>query len=554
MAVKQFYLVGSSPDTARDIDITPSADFAALQKQLALEFNIVEPTGLCIGLQTDDSGALTTLDSITATITPIGITIDGQPIREPTGPDGFPLVGSFYEIFPDHLGNHARLFRKYGSVIKTTNMGKTTYLTEDPRVAAHALTESQYFSKRINKNHPLWGIKDNNAIFINDTETEQWRQTHKFIPPVMSPKAVRHYTPLMEHTVRESFKVFDALDDRGETWNAYQYMLKLASQTIGKFALDLDLGQFETPESPLHPIVTNIAALLHLNKAITARGEWYRYLPFGDPKKLRQVQQTTYSILQECIDRCLARQTDARDIPLHEAALKATCVVDALVRGVDDQGNRLPRELLLASMVPVTGAGFTTTSALLSWCLYALCTYPGVQDRLLQDLVDNGINNDITWDPDRPNTLHYLDNFIKETQRLHNPSYQPGRTAKKEVIVPGGYKLPAESVIIPAIRAIHVNPDVWSNPQRFEPERWDTEEVKNRHRCAYIPFAAGQRGCIGFNFALQEVKVLLAELVYRYEFEREGTDAIEYDPEFQLIRPLNLYIRARRRTQWPEKS
>src|SRR5690554_1677251 len=136
-----------------------------------------------------------------------------MPIREPIGPEGFPLVGSFYEIFPDHLGNHARLFGKYGSTIKTTNMGKTTYLTEDPLVAAHALNESAYFSKRINANHPLWGIKDNNAIFINDTETDTWRATHKFIPPVMSPKAVRHYTPLMQDTVRSSFRVFDELDN-----------------------------------------------------------------------------------------------------------------------------------------------------------------------------------------------------------------------------------------------------------------------------------------------------------------------------------------------------
>lgn len=505
-------------------------------------------------MQTDKDGVIDTLESLNSTSSPIGITVDGQPIREPSGPSGFPLVGSFYEIFPDHLGNHARLFRKHGSVIKTTNMGKTTYLTEDPAVAQAALTESAYFSKRINVNHPLWGIKDNNAIFINDTETEQWRKTHKFIPPVMSPKAVRHYTPLMQDTVRTSFPVFDALDERGESWNAYQYMLKLASQTIGKFALDLDLGQFETPESPLHPIVTNIASLLHLNKAITARGEWYRYLPFGDPKKLREVQQVTYGILQDSVDRCLARQTDSKDIPLNQAALQATCVVDALVRGVDDNGERLPRELLLASMVPVTGAGFTTTSALLSWCLYALTMHEGVQDKLLQELVNAGINNSIKWDPDLPNTLHYLDCFVKETQRLYNPSYQPGRTAKVDTIVPGGYIIPADQVIIPAIRAIHINPNVWSNPLRFEPERWDTEEVKNRHRCAYIPFASGQRMCIGFNFALQEVKVLLSELIYRYEFSRSDTEAIEYDPEFQLIRPLNLYIRARRRTEWPAKT
>jgi len=82
----------------------------------------------------------------------------------------------------------------------------------------------------------------------------------------------------------------------------------------------------------------------------------------------------------------------------------------------------------------------------------------------------------------------------------------------------------------------------------FDPDRWDTPGVKNRHRAAYVPFAMGARGCIGFNFALQEARILLPELVYHYEFAREGLGAIEYDQKFQLVRPLNLYIRAKKRT------
>lgn len=173
---------------------------------------------------------------------PIGLRIDGQAVQSPQGPNGRPLVGSFYEIFPDHLGNHYRLFRKYGHVIRTTNMGKTTYLTDSPEVAAVALAESAYMTKKINENHPLWGVKDNTAIFIGDTETENWRLAHKFLPPAMGPKAVRHYTPLMQECARESFAVFDELDASDQSWNVYQYMIKLASQTIGKFSLDTDLS------------------------------------------------------------------------------------------------------------------------------------------------------------------------------------------------------------------------------------------------------------------------------------------------------------------------
>lgn len=60
--------------------------------------------------------------------------------------------------------------------------------------------------------------------------------------------------------------------------------------------------------------------------------------------------------------------------------------------------------------------------------------------------------------------------------------------------------------------------------------------------------------CIGFNFALLEAKIFLCKLVWRYEWQKEGEPSSEYDPFYQLIRPVNLYIRAKKREQWPSKS
>ncbi|KAJ5912664.1 Cytochrome P450 [Penicillium tannophilum] len=547
-----FYLLGDDLSTAQSVDIDARWKLEDVKRAVGAVFHVVQALGLTFH-NSNGGQEITTVEQLTKTPSsldsPIGLRVDGNAVQTPQGPEGLPLVGSFYEIFPDHLGNHYRLFRKYGHVIKTTNMGKTIYLTDSPEVAAVAFSESVYMTKKINENHPLWGVKDNTAIFIGDTETENWRLAHKFLPPAMGPKALRHYTPLMQNCVRQSFAVFDELDSRDESWNAYQYMVKLASQTIGKFSLGTDFEHFKDVDTPLHPIVTNIANLLSLNKKITARGEWYRHLPFGDPARLKTVQHTIYTLMQEQIDRVKGSGIDG--MPMADAAVNASCVVDYLMNSVDESGNKFPEGLVLANMLIVTGAGFTTTSALMSWLLYCLVHYEGTQDRLYEELCEKGIANSdkpVEWTPELAHGLPYLDCFVKETQRLHNASFQPGRTTKTEVILPGGYRLPPNSVIIPALYAIHTNPEVWRDPFRFDADRWAGEETKNMHRCAYIPFAPGPRGCIGFNFALLEVKILLSELVSRYEFFQEGLEAVEYDPEFQLIRPLNFYVRAKRRT------
>jgi cytochrome P450 len=145
---------------------------------------------------------------------------------------------------------------------------------------------------------------------------------------------------------------------------------------------------------------------------------------------------------------------------MNEAAINASCVVDYLLNTVDE---KFPEGLILANMLIITGAGFTATSALMSWLIYCLINYEGTPNRLYEELCEAGIantNEAVTWTPELPHSLSYLDCFVKETQRLHNASFQPGRTTQADVVLPGGYSLPADSVIVPALYAIHTNPEV----------------------------------------------------------------------------------------------
>ncbi|KOC10050.1 putative cytochrome P450 monooxygenase [Aspergillus flavus AF70] len=550
MPIRLFYLSGEPSSTAREIELESTLDYDGLRHLIAAHFAIVEPNG--IGFQSQDA-ILSDVAEVLANEDPISITIDGKSVREIPGPKGLPIVGNFFEIYPDHLGNHQRLFEQYGPIIKTTNMGRTVYQTNDPQLSSIIFSETDFFTKKINEAHPLHAIKNQQAgVFLGDTDTPEWRAAHKFLPPALGPKAVRHYAPTMQQTVEDAFKVFDHFDENGEAWNVYQYMLKLGSQAVGKLVLGIDFNHFSSPDAPPHELIQIIAESLSLNKKVTARGDWYAKLPFGDPQRLRNMRYRIFDIVDQSIQN--ASRNGVEDLPLQDAALKASNMIDYAVRATDNKGEKLPKTSLIQSLVVATGAGFTTTSSLLSWLIYSLVTYPGVQDRLLQELIDNDITEDTQITADLTDRLTFMDKLIKETQRRHNPSYQPARTAKVDMILPGGYKLPEESVVVGALHHLHNNPEVWSNPTRFDPDRWDTEEVKNRHKAAYIPFATGPRMCIGFNFALQEVKVFLPKLVYRYKFTKENDGPIEYDPMFQLIRPNNLYVRAERRVKWPPKS
>ncbi|KAJ6033728.1 hypothetical protein N7444_011499 [Penicillium canescens] len=503
MAVQTFYLLGNPVTSAKQIEIESNIGLDGLKHLIAAHFAIVEPNG--IAFQFEDA-ELADVPDITFAQGSVTITIDGHAVRD------------------------RRLFERFGPVIQTNNMGRVTYQTNDPNIAAIACVESHFFTKEINKAHPLYALKTPSAgVFLGDTDTPEWRVAHKFILPALDPKAVRHYAPTMQKTVKDACKVFDKLDEQGEAWNVYQYMLKLGAQAVGKLTLGLDFEHFTSPDAPVHEMVHLIAELLSLNKKVTSKGNWYSSLPFGDNKRLKEVKSRIEGMVEQSIQN--AARGGADDLPLQDAALQASNMADCAIRATDNKGEKLPKESLIWALVVAT------------------VTYQGMQERLLQELIDNNFDNQTEITADFTNRLVFQDKYIKEMQRRHNPFFPTWADRKDRPYPSWGYRIPKDAVIIPAIHHIHNNPELWDNPYKFDPDRWDTSEVKNRHKASYVPFGAGPRMCIGFKFALQEI--ILPKLIYNYKFVREGDGPIEYDPIFQLIHPNNLDVRAHKRVKCP---
>lgn len=99
MTIKSFYLIGQSKEVWRhDIHIDQYHDFDALQLAVAEQYNIIDPTG--IAFQDSKAQDLPDLDAVLDCDEDVGITVDGNAIRDPAGPGGLPLVGSYYEVFP----------------------------------------------------------------------------------------------------------------------------------------------------------------------------------------------------------------------------------------------------------------------------------------------------------------------------------------------------------------------------------------------------------------------------------------------------------------------
>jgi cytochrome P450 len=466
-------------------------------------------------------------------------------------------VGNHYEIYPDPLGNFDRLFARYGPIVKTVNMGTTTYQTNDPDIARCVLREGDLFTKITSEQtHPLYYMQGQSALFTCDSDSPAFAIAHKFVPPALSPRAVAHHMPLIRKAARSIFPVLDLLADEDKALNVYQYMFKLAGMVIWAVVVNEDLEHFKAVDTKPARTIQVLGEWLHLMKKTSMRPKWYGHLPIGDPAHLRAAKRELWADVEKSLDKC-TRQDDG-PLPLSDpaASLRASCTADYLARARDENGEGLSREMLISNVVILLGAGFTTSASLLSWCIYSLVRYPGMQERLLQEMIDHGADGKKDWTYDQVKAMPFLDRFVKEVQRVHNPSFQTARNARRDVVVPGGYLIPKGSIVIPCFPSLHKNPAHWDNPLRFDPDRWNEEGLAGRlaQKGLYTPFAAGRRGCVGFNLALMEVKTVLVELVHRYEFEDASPETVVYDPEFLVIRPINFYVSPTKRTQWPAPS
>ena len=174
----------------------------------------------------------------------------------------------------------------------------------------------------------------------------------------------------------------------------------------------------------------------------------------------------------------------------------------------EGEGARLTDQEVRDQVVSLIAAGYETTSAAVGWTLWAALAHPGVWERLRAEVGDDAV------DAERLRALTYLDGVVSESLRL----WPPGAVAGRQLLEPidaAGVRIPAGVIALYSPYVTQRLPELWPDPLAFRPERWDKSQPSYVEPVplSYLPFGAGPRRCIGFAFALTEIKVLIAEAV-----------------------------------------
>lgn len=160
-------------------------------------------------------------------------------------------------------------------------------------------------------------------------------------------------------------------------------------------------------------------------------------------------------------------------------------------------------------------AGHDTTATSLSWALERLTRHPAVLERAVRAARDGELGQGERSDGEFISGEAYLDAVCKEVLRIRPVVFDVGRILTEPTEV-AGYRLPAGVMVAPGIGLVHHSPEQYADPDRFDPDRMLGASLGPT---TWLPFGGGNRRCLGANFALVEMAVVLREVLRRVDLE-----------------------------------
>ncbi len=180
-------------------------------------------------------------------------------------------------------------------------------------------------------------------------------------------------------------------------------------------------------------------------------------------------------------------------------------VLSLLLSARHEDGSPMTDVELRDELMTLLTAGHETTATALSWAVERLTRTPAAMERLESDLDDDA----------------YLDAVVRETLRVRPVITDIGRMLTRDHDV-AGYRLPAGTMVLAAIGAMHVRPDRWEEPHAFRPERFFEDGVGDGY--TWLPFGGGVRRCLGAAFAQMEMRIILREMFRRVRLRAPSPD------------------------------
>lgn len=405
---------------------------------------------------------------------------------------------------------------KYGNVFGYFLGGRPVLIVKDLDILKHVFIKN--FSNFKDRPEAVIQVKPfcYGLAMINGP---RWKETRSILSPTFSGKKMKLMSHLMHESVTTFLEIIGEKCEAGESFDIYAMGQGLTMDVIGKCALALkvncqrdpndklltasrDFIRFsDNPAIKLALLFPGIAKLMELMNNYLTAGQMTNLIVDNLRKVIsyrrKNPNKRFVDMLQLMLD---AAELDENDIRLDNNSTSKSLTDDEIV------GNGMTFVI----------AGFETTANALGYTFYLLAKYEEVQDKLRSEL-----NDFYAQHPENPYDVvvgvDYLDQVLNESMRIYPPVVTFVSRHCASTITINGLTIPQGIDVQAPVYQIHHDPELWPNPEVFDPSRFAPENKDGIHPMAFIPFGAGPRNCVGMRFALMEAKMAIARVISNYK-------------------------------------
>lgn len=418
--------------------------------------------------------------------------------RYPPLARGIPLVGMLPIIIRRGPALFIDLKATYGDIY-TLDLGAIRMvILNHPRHAAHILRDR---SQNYFRGGPMWGSL--RTVFGNGllvSEGPFWLRQRRMMQPQFHRHQLEGLSQLMLSSIDDVLPSWEPagggpfeLAGQALTRRLQNLVLQILTRTL--FGTELSATETE-------PIVADVELILsHVFRGLltTSLPAW---VPVPGARRYQQTLQRLDRVMYQAIEHNRGRKG------------RADSLISMLLRVADEETHeRMTASQIRDEAVSIFMAGFDTTAVLLGWLLQRLLANPAVL-ATLQAEIDAKLGA-------RPpaladlQLLSYPRQVISETLRLHPPIWWLPREAKESDTI-DGFRIDAGSQVVLMLYALHHDPAIWEDPERFDPARFGPDRLTASQRLAWLPFGGGHHQCIGRDYAMIELQFLLIRLLQLY--------------------------------------
>ncbi len=397
----------------------------------------------------------------------------------------------------DQFGTLERYQQKYGEIFYApeSSLFPPNVIFSNPKAIEQVFTaDPSLFEVSQQSNAPIRVLLgDRSLVLLDGVEHKRHR---KLLMPPFHGERMKSYGRTMVEVTKEVIDRWHV----GQTICIRDYTQEISLQIILRTIFGLNEGKrydllkeilvdwLAIFNSPLNSFFLFFPAL---QKDLGALTPWSKFL--------RQQRQIRDILQAECGRRRNNPDTLGEDI--------LSLLLEA--RYEDDQA--MNDGEIQDELMTMLFAGHETTASSLAWSFYWLHRLPEVGQKCqteLSSLAENAQFTDII-------KLPYLDAVVSETLRLNPVVVFVGRQLKAPFELMG-YQFEPGTLLLPSIYLTHQRSDIYPEPQKFKPERFLARQFSPYE---FLPFGGGNRRCLGYAFALFEMKLVLATILSHAELE-----------------------------------